>query len=276
VAKIQLELRYLSAYFKRRSKREDEQNKAISFEDIRLRSLVLREDYRLSLKDSFRLAKIMQDDDTHRIETALNSTLNRGLAKKLIKENPHLFLMDNGSLERFTTSLYELTKMAEKYNYLNEFDPEKNPAGFASFEAIHETREKISKLEKTLVRETSPDIQLRIMISNKALERAEKDSFVIENKEKYLREIKSIAHSPLDRKKREKIGDFSVSPTGRSRKGFRVAWHYDGAARTLFIDDLLYHVSQYGYVDSWNDRANKEININYYRKSGYKEFNGEI
>ena len=58
------------------------------------------------------------------------------------------------------------------------------------------------------------------MISNKALERASKDGFVSENKGKYEREIASIAIDPLGRKKREKIGEFSVSPMGHSRKGF--------------------------------------------------------
>ena len=91
-----------------------------------------------------------------------------------------------------------------------------------------------------------------------------------------MREIKTIAHSPLDRKKREKVGDFSVSPMGRSRKGFRIAWHYDGAANTLFIDDLLYHTSQYEYIDSWNRRVNEDINLDYYKKIGYKEFSGKI
>ena len=243
-------------------------------EDARAKALILHDNFGIKLESSFKIGRIIKDDDINQVYGRLSSTAGYETAHALIKTNPELFILDNGNLANYLSLLKETMECSKKYSEIADFNYEKNPAGFASFGALQDTRNKINNLEKSVLENTPKKV--RVMISNKALERASKDSFILENKDKYLREIKTVAHSPLDRKKREKIGDFSVSPTGRSRKGFRVAWHYDGTSNTLFIDDLLYHTSQYGYIDSWNDRANKEINLDYYKDYGYKEFKGEI
>jgi len=110
----------------------------------------------------------------------------------------------------------------------------------------------------------------KVMISKKALERADKNNFITHNWSRYLHEIRMIQADPKARQT-ERIGEFNISPRGRSLKGLRVAWHYDGDTDTVYIDDVLYHEKEGKYVDNWNDRARKrQITQKSYKVSGYE------
>lgn len=111
--------------------------------------------------------------------------------------------------------------------------------------------------------------ETRVLVSRKALSRVRKDSTVKNNFSRYLHEIEMIKNNPSVRPK-EKIGEFLVSPQGKSPKGLRVAWHYDAKSNTLYVDDFLYHESEREYVGKWNRRAaDREIIKKDYESSGY-------
>ncbi len=115
---------------------------------------------------------------------------------------------------------------------------------------------------------------LTILISNKALERARDDPRVRNNMPAYVNRIRTIAANPIATPDKEKIGDFNISPHQRHTDR-RVAWHFDGSTNTLFIDDLLYHVSQEDYNDRWNKKARKgTITREDYSREGYSAFKG--
>ncbi len=266
---------YLSAKLKNRFRLESPAAEKPSKDDIKLRAMILEHDFKIPAKKSEDVSRLISDESIGTVYHALSSSFGEETAKRLLISNPEIFYMDNGTLTRYVQSAKSTITRARNYSEVKEFSLEENPEAFASFEALHKTRDKINNLERAVIRTTNPT-QIRVMISNKALERASKDGFVSENKGKYEREIASIAIDPLERKKREKIGEFSVSPMGHSRKGFRVAWQYDGDSRTLFICDLLYHTRKYTYVDNWNSRANKEINLGYYERAGFVPFEGKL
>ena len=118
---------------------------------------------------------------------------------------------------------------------------------------------------------------IKIQISRYALERAKKDPFIKENIDRYENEIEMISKNPGSRPQ-EKIGEFNVSPRGRSYNGLRVAWHFDAGANTLFVDDLLYHTRGGDYVDDWARKVNRlgEIKIQNYRERGYEPFSDDV
>jgi len=89
-----------------------------------------------------------------------------------------------------------------------------------------------------------------IMVSEKARERAKRDNRVFRQIEAYMHEITQIAQDPINRHK-ESIGGFNISPQGKSHGTIRVAWSYDSGKHTLFIHDLLYHETDFKYVDNW-------------------------
>lgn len=112
-----------------------------------------------------------------------------------------------------------------------------------------------------------------IFISNSAIERSKKDAFVSRNLKEYLIEIGRISRNP-DERPQEKIGEFSVSPRGRSGKGIRVAWHLNSNGN-IFIDDLLYHKDRFRFIDDWNHKVkNRIIRREYYEKKGYRSYSG--
>lgn len=102
----------------------------------------------------------------------------------------------------------------------------------------------------------SDEPNVEAWISKQARERAKKDNFVRSNKKKYNNEIAMIILSGGIRPV-ELIGDFLVSPRGHVKH--RVAWHkaFDQKANILviYIDDLLYHVTEEDYVGYWNSKA---------------------
>lgn len=109
-------------------------------------------------------------------------------------------------------------------------------------------------------------MNVQILISRQANERARKDKYIDNNKVIYIREINMIQASYGNRPK-ETIGKFFISPRGN--KKIRVAWHftYDKNSDTLivYIDDLLYHITEEYYVDKWNEKAKiGKINLNSY------------
>lgn len=65
----------------------------------------------------------------------------------------------------------------------------------------------------------------------------------------------------------ETIGKFTVSP--RSNKKIRIAWHFLYIQKTdtlvVYIDDLLYHITDEYYVDKWNEKVRTgRINLSSY------------
>lgn len=133
---------------------------------------------------------------------------------------------------------------SEKKRYLNKRLNEINEEDIDRAKEIREMLNKESKHPKT-----------EVLISKQAIDRSEKDNYIIRNTRDYINEIDRISQLPLSRPA-EKIGDFKVSPRGN--KKIRVAWRYkknpDGS-ETVFIDDLLYHVTSDNYVDNWIDKA---------------------
>lgn len=115
---------------------------------------------------------------------------------------------------------------------------------------------------------------LEVLISRRALDRAKKDPRIRHDVRRYVKEIEMIAHNPRDRPQ-EILGEFHVSPRGKSKGSVRIAWHLDG--NKLYIDDLLYHVTDKKYVDDWAKKADRgNITIGYYENDGYDYYNGHI
>jgi len=113
---------------------------------------------------------------------------------------------------------------------------------------------------------------LEIFISRAAIERSQKDSRVRHETRRFVAEIERIAANP-EARPQELIGKFHVSPRGRSGGGIRVAWHYDKENNRLYIDDLLYHITEKKYVDDWTKKAtSRTIKINDYSAGGYEAF----
>ncbi len=115
---------------------------------------------------------------------------------------------------------------------------------------------------------------LEVLISRLAVERSERDPRVKQNLKRYVNEIERLKADPLARPQ-ERIGEFSVSPRGRSPDGLRVAWHYDQQNNILYIDDLLYHEKENKYVGNWNKKAKERtLTKSDYAKSGYVAYSG--
>lgn len=109
-------------------------------------------------------------------------------------------------------------------------------------------------------------MRVEVVISKQARERAQKDKYVKNNKQLYKNEITMIQLSEGNRPC-EAVGKFLISPRGN--KKIRIAWHfiYDSSTDTkvIYIDDLLYHISDYYYVDKWNEKVrNGLISLNSY------------
>lgn len=121
-----------------------------------------------------------------------------------------------------------------------------------------------------LERSVGSATETKVVISNIALERTRKDKTIKAMLPKFIKEIEMIRANPLARPK-EKIGEFLVSPHGRNPA--RVAWHYDQNTRTLYIDDLRYHITEKDYDNKWNRKARQgEIDLETYRNGGYSAF----
>lgn len=123
-----------------------------SAEDIMLRALILEEDFEVSAAQSFATAKMIRDGDIKRVYAEIADVIGSHKAKILVKQNPNLFLLDNGNVTRYTSYLKEVINKARIYSGagdagIREFGLEDNPGGFSSFEGLHDTMRKISNLE---------------------------------------------------------------------------------------------------------------------------------
>lgn len=104
------------------------------------------------------------------------------------------------------------------------------------------------------------------LISIQALERSKRDAFVKTNWKIYRKEIIMLTLSEGNRPA-EKIGDFFVTPRGSVKH--RIAWHFSidnkTNIKTIYIDDILYHVTPERYVDDWNKKVRAgKINLGSY------------
>lgn len=114
----------------------------------------------------------------------------------------------------------------------------------------------------------------RVFVSGEAIDRLERDPEAQRLSGNYFSHILSLAQqlkvNPAVTGQTEVIGAFKVSPRGDAKH--RVAWGYNTKANTLLIYDLLYHVSQGGYVDDWANRARKgEIGLTSYEPSRFSD-----
>jgi len=133
----------LEKKFGKKDKKEPED----SLEDINLRALVLQEDYGVGPEESVRIAKLIRDGDMTRAPYGL-SALGSNLGKILIRENPELLFLDDAQLQKYTSLVGILTGECNKYADIKDLDILQNPQGFASFEALRETRRKLRGLER--------------------------------------------------------------------------------------------------------------------------------
>tara|TARA_Y100000310_G_scaffold345439_1_gene465038 strand:- start:3665 stop:5290 length:1626 start_codon:yes stop_codon:yes gene_type:complete len=137
---------YILANLKKEHKTSEAQKDKPSLEDIRLRSLVLQEDFKIPQNESVEIAQLIENEDIKRVSESLSSSLGRDTSRALIKDNPDLFLLDNGKVERFTSAVNKTINEARNYSNINDFNILENPPGFSSFSALHETIEKIESL----------------------------------------------------------------------------------------------------------------------------------
>lgn len=117
-------------------------------------------------------------------------------------------------------------------------------------------------------------MKIIVLISKQALERFKNDLFVNNNKNQYIQEINMLKTSEGNRPT-EIIGKFLVSPRGN--KKIRIAWHFAIDTKTdtkiIYVDDMLYHISDKFYVDKWNEKVRAgKINLSSY--SGYTPWAG--
>lgn len=111
---------------------------------------------------------------------------------------------------------------------------------------------------------------LEIFISRKAIKRAKTDIQIKQNLRQYQNEVRRIKQDPLGRPQ-EIIGEFRVSPRGETN--LRVAYHYDQQGNRLYIDDVLYHVTEREYVNDWATKArHRRITRKDYEKAGYVKY----
>ena len=106
--------------------------------------------------------------------------------------------------------------------------------------------------------------EVYILISKQALDRIKNDRFVKQNRNWYESQIIMLGKAPFERPK-ERLGNFNVSPRGHEKR--RIAWHLEIKENTIiiFIDDLLYHITEDKYVENWNIKVvNKKINLKDY------------
>jgi len=118
--------------------------------------------------------------------------------------------------------------------------------------------------------------KLNVYISQKALDRADRDETVKDNISRYFHEVRMLVReieSLNAAKDSEKIGEFKVSPKHHHNK-FRVVWfrakdHLGKEA--LYICDFIYHTSDKKYVSDWASRAEAGT----LKRTDYEDF-GEL
>lgn len=109
-------------------------------------------------------------------------------------------------------------------------------------------------------------MNVKTLISVQALERSKRDAYIKNNWKRYRQEILMLGASGGNRPA-EKIGDFYVSPRGHVRH--RIAWHFtinnETNTKIIYVDDVLYKISDSDYVDNWADKARQRtINLSSY------------
>lgn len=109
-------------------------------------------------------------------------------------------------------------------------------------------------------------MKIIILISKQALERSENDSFIKNNWGIFIKESTMLNLSQGNRPS-EKIGKFFVTPKGSVKH--RIAWHFsmdtETDTKTIYIDDILYHITPEKYVDNWAEKVRTgKINLSSY------------
>jgi hypothetical protein len=111
------------------------------------------------------------------------------------------------------------------------------------------------------------NLPVQVRVSEKAMQRTERDRRISQNMAKFWDYVARIASSPIQYPQ-EIIGEFRISPRGHNP--LRIAWGYDSATKTLNIYDFLYHISDKDYVDRWNRKAaNGTITREDYQQAGF-------
>lgn len=136
------------------------------------------------------------------------------------------------------------------------------------FILINMARKESGLIER--VKEISPVVEHKILVSKKAMARLRKDKRIQENTGKYGDIMRMIASAPKSYQQ-ESLGDFQVSPRGHNP--LRVAWHFNKDSGKVYIDDFLYHTKGDKYNDNWNKKVAKgSITLKDYKDSGYFAF----
>ncbi len=117
-------------------------------EDERIRMVILCGDYGIPEEESSRIAAIISDEDVDRVHNGLVAQLGEIKARLMIKENPNMFLLCNEDINRYSQSFHRVYSTASRFT-VDEFDPEKKPQNFCSFEALHRTNRKLEEMMST-------------------------------------------------------------------------------------------------------------------------------
>lgn len=109
-------------------------------------------------------------------------------------------------------------------------------------------------------------MNIQLLISEQALNRSKRDKYIKNNWKVYRKEILMLGASSGNRPT-EKIGDFFITPRGHVRH--RIAWHFAIDTKTdtkmIYIDDVLYKISESDYVGNWADKSRDgKINLGSY------------
>ena len=117
-------------------------------EDERIRMVILCGDYGIPEEDGSRIAAIISDEDMDRVHNGLVAQLGEIKARLMIKENPNMFLLCNEDINRYSQFFHRVYSIASRF-IVDEFDPEKKPQNFCSFEALHRTNRKLEEMMNT-------------------------------------------------------------------------------------------------------------------------------
>ncbi len=123
-----------------------------SLEDIQLRALIIS-DFGISYEESIRIARLTRDENVDRASGELSRKVGHNLATLLLKKNPELFLMNGEQLRKYMQRFQEVVEMSSKYRMVDDFNPQKAPQNFSSFDALKETKGKLYQIVKQAVSE---------------------------------------------------------------------------------------------------------------------------
>lgn len=139
---------YILAKIKKSSEKTNLKKDIPTLEDVRLRALILQEDFEISPEESFKIAELTTNESLLTITKEFRKTLERDIRRSLLKQNPELFLLDKSKAKRFTTTLKDILNETREFSNINDFNIEKCPEGFSSFSNLRETMEKLDSLKE--------------------------------------------------------------------------------------------------------------------------------